>query len=364
MTEDVGPVEETLETNATFLAESIAQYEEHPAQGPYTLAMGNSAIYVSLPNVTPDHEAIVSAIRAQVSNGTAASHLPHDVPASVAEGYAAQLSLLADSLSNPQHPVLEAPWMGTVPATGFLLKPLSRGSVRINASNPDAEPVIDYRTASNPVDMDIMASYIPFFRQYFSTPTMTALGAHEVAPGADVVSVEGIKEYLRGAVIGSFMHPCCTASMMPESKGGVVGPDLRVHGLGGVRVADISVVPLIPGTHTSATAYAIGEKVSFPRVVFGVWLLTRGRRLRTLLFGLGLRTRGVRGERRAARGRPATRYGWQLVLKSFLFLYIVSLDLLDVLLDVPIYMTRLDSSEPPFPRSTSRFWRAESGCSC
>lgn len=265
MTEDVGPVEQTLETNETFLAESIAQYEGHPAQGPYTLAMGNNAIYLSLPSVTPNHEAIVSAIRAQVSDGTAASHLPADVPASVAEGYAAQLSLLADSLSNPLHPVLEAPWMGTVPATGFLLKPLSRGSVRLNASNPDGEPVIDYRTASNPVDMDIMASYIPFFREYFSTPTMAALGAHEVAPGADVVSDEGIKEYLRGAVIGSFMHPCCTSSMMPESEGGVVGPDLKVHGLGAVRVADISIVPLIPGTHTSATAYAIGEKVSFPR---------------------------------------------------------------------------------------------------
>lgn len=267
MAEEVLPSQSSLSSNETFRDEALALYEERPARGPYTLAMGNSAIYVSLPNVTSDHEAITSAILAQVEDGSALSYLPEDVPPAVADGYLAQLILLASSHANPRQPILEAPWLSTTPGNGFLLKPLSRGSVRLNASDPDGEPVVDYRTAENPVDMDVMAAFTPFFRRYFETETLQALGPSEVAPGANVTDPEEIKEYMRGVITPSFMHPCCTASMMPESKGGVVGPDLKVHGLGGVRVADISIMPLIPGTHTSATAYAIGEKVSLPRSV-------------------------------------------------------------------------------------------------
>ena len=262
MAEVIEPNQASLGTNETFRDEALSLYEERPARGPYTLAMGNSAIYVPLPNITSSHELITSAILAQVEDGSALSYLTEDVPLTVAEGYLDQLTLLAASHANPEQPILEAPWISSAPATAFLLKPLSRGSVRLNASDPDGEPVVDYRTAENPIDLDVMASFTPFFRRYFATGTMAALGPTEVAPGAEVTDAEEIKEWLRGVIIPSLMHPCCTASMMPESKGGVVGSDLRVHGFGGVRVADISVVPIIPGAHTSATAYAIGEKVS------------------------------------------------------------------------------------------------------
>lgn len=260
--EEILPNQVSISSNETFRDEAIAAYEERPARGPFTLAMGNSAIYVSLPNVTADYESIVSAINEQVSEGTYIDYLPSDVPQAVADGYLAQLALLSESHANPRQPILEAPWLSTTPGNGFLLKPLSRGSVRIDPADPDAEPIIDYRTAENPVDLEVMASFTPFFRRYFETETLQALGPSERRPGANVTEVADIIEYMRDVITPSFMHPCCTASMMPENKGGVVGPDLKVHGLGKVRVADISIIPLLPGTHTSATAYAIGEKVS------------------------------------------------------------------------------------------------------
>lgn len=269
--------------------------------------MGNSAIYVSLPNVTSDYEAIVSAIRAQVEDGSALSYLPEDVPQTVADGYLAQLSLLAESHANPRQPILEAPWLSTTPGNGFLLKPLSRGSVRINVSDPDAEPLIDYRTAENPIDLDVMAAFTPFFRRYFETETLQALGPREVSPGANVTAAEDIIEYMRDVITPSFMHPCCTASMMPESKGGVVGPDLKVHGLGKVRVADISIIPLLPGTHTSATAYAIGEKVSrSDRVRSSLRVLMRTR-LRISSSGPIPRSPRSRGARRGGPGSRCKR---------------------------------------------------------
>ncbi len=51
--------------------------------------------------------------------------------------------------------------------------------------------------------------------------------------------------------------------MLPLNRGGVVGVDLKVHGAEGLRVVDISVLPMLPGAHLSWTAYAVGEKVSF-----------------------------------------------------------------------------------------------------
>lgn len=307
--EELTPNQGSIGSNETFRDEAIALYEERPARGPFTLAMGNSAIYVSLPNVTSDHESIVSAILAQVEDGSALDYLPSDVPKAVADGYLAQLSLLAESHANPRQPILEAPWLSTTPGNGFLLKPLSRGSVRINGSDPDAEPVIDYRTAENPIDLDVMASFTPFFRRYYETETLQALGPSERAPGANVTEAADIIEYMRDVITPSFMHPCCTASMMPENKGGVVGPDLKVHGLGKVRVADISIMPLIPGTHTSATAYAIGEKVSSHWGHWGMRVLTRSR-LRTLSSAPTPRTRRSQSARR--RG-PSSRCKWEAV---------------------------------------------------
>ena len=52
--------------------------------------------------------------------------------------------------------------------------------------------------------------------------------------------------------------------MMPRAMGGVVGPDLKVHGADGLRIVDMSVLPLLPSSHLSATAYAVAEKVSCP----------------------------------------------------------------------------------------------------
>ena len=274
--ESIQPSQGSINSNETFAKEALDLYAERPAKGPYTLAMGNSAIYLSLPVITEDSADIVAAIRAQIEDGSALDYLSEGTPESVKDGYLAQLAVLADALENPEHPVLEAPWMSSTPGGGFLLKPLSRGTVQLNPEDHDAEPIVDYRTGANPIDMEVMSRFLPFFRRYYETETMQALGAREVSPGANVTAVEDITEYIRNTITPSFMHPCCTASMMPKEKGGVVGPDLKVHGLERVRVADISIIPIIPGTHTSATAYAIGEKVSyFALLYYFLMMLTK-----------------------------------------------------------------------------------------
>jgi hypothetical protein len=120
--------------------------------------------------------------------------------------------------------------------------------------------------------MDLHLAHVRYLRGLLNTPTMRSHSASETVPGADVAaSDELLAGYVRANSTLSFMHPCCTAAMMPRSKGGVVGTDLRVHGAKGLRVVDMSVLPLLPGAHLSATAYAVGEKVSFFFSSFFFW---------------------------------------------------------------------------------------------
>lgn len=216
----------------------------------------------------------LAAILAKINNtittpGLAASYLPPDYRSSepMVAGYKAQLSALANLLANPQAPSVESPWASGSGATPFLLHPLSRGTVRLNAADPLAQPVLDYRAGSNPVDFDLQLAHVRFLRRAGDTPTMRKYGAVEVSPGKEVDDEddEAMLGFVRESMTLSFMHPCCTAAMLPEDRGGVVGTDLKVHGLAGLRVVDISVLPMLPSAHTSSTAYAIGEKV---RVLF------------------------------------------------------------------------------------------------
>lgn len=258
------PNEAEVANNATYAAEAVAQFRERPARGPYTLAMGNSAAYVALQNVTPEWERIVANIRAQIEDRSALEYLPASATETVQEGYLAQLEVIAQALEHPEHPILEMPFH-TGPATAFLLKPLSRGSVVLDSSDHDATPIVNYATGANPIDLDIMASYVDYFRRLYATDTWQQLGAVEVAPGANVTEHDALVEYVKDTVIQSLMHPCCTAAMLPREKGGVVDSSLSVYGISGLRVADCSIIPTVPAAHTTTTAYAIGEKVSNSR---------------------------------------------------------------------------------------------------
>ncbi|WYZ41952.1 hypothetical protein EsH8_V_000847 [Colletotrichum jinshuiense] len=255
------PSEADVANNATYAAEAVAQFRERPARGPYTLAMGNSAAYVALRHVTPEWEQIVADIRAQIGDRSALRYLPAGAAETVREGYMAQLEIIAQALEHPEHPILEMPFQSG-PATAFLLKPLSRGSVILNSTDHDATPVVNYATGANPIDLEIMAAYIDYFRRLFSTDTWQGLDAFEVAPGANVTEHDALIEYIKNNVIQSLMHPCCTAAMLPREKGGVVDSSLSVYGIPGLRVADCSIIPTVPAAHTTTTAYAIGEKAA------------------------------------------------------------------------------------------------------
>jgi len=117
---------------------------------------------------------------------------------------------------------------------------------------------------TNPLDVVTAATFVRWVRRFMNTTAMVeTFGPTETFPGADIQAQADLESVVRRSSGPSNGHMVGTSALAPRELGGVVGPDLRVHGTRRLSVADNSIITLIPGTHTSSTAYAIGEKVSW-----------------------------------------------------------------------------------------------------
>lgn len=143
------------------------------------------------------------------------------------------------------------------------LHPLSRGTVNINPARPAAEPTVDYRALTNPVDTLVMTDILKFTRRfYMDNKRTTAWGPVQSSPGAGVQTDAQFASYLADTLSPTEYHPVGTAAMMPRELGGVVDQWLKVYGVEGLRVVDGSMMPMLPGGNTCQTVYAVAEKVS------------------------------------------------------------------------------------------------------
>ncbi|KAF2195874.1 GMC oxidoreductase [Zopfia rhizophila CBS 207.26] len=255
-TKDLWPNPDTLASNATYRDESQAEYEDHKT-GPLTLSLGTSFTFLPLQTVYGNHQQFVSKLKAQ----SPATYLSPNISTSIIAGFAAQKKVLARLFAAQDSAAYETPISGVCSRSLVILKPLSRGSININITNPTGDPVLDLRTFSNPLDIEQAVSFIRYTRRYMNTPTLADLGPVETAPGADVVDEVELIKHVRATSAPTSFHACGTAAMMPRHLGGVVGSDLRVYGVRGLSVVDASIMPLIPATHLSATVYAVAEKV-------------------------------------------------------------------------------------------------------
>jgi len=141
------------------------------------------------------------------------------------------------------------------------LHALSRGTVNIDPRNPTAEPLVDYRALSNPLDGVISADILRYLRKYFQNAANAPYQPVEVTPGVNVTSDAELVAYIQQTMRPSGHHPAGTCAMMPKALGGVVDERLRVYGVKRLRVVDASVMPMVVGGNTCLPVYAIAEKV-------------------------------------------------------------------------------------------------------
>jgi len=214
-------------------------------------------LQVPLPQLTTAWKDIIADLKKQ--DGT--DFLPSTYTPEQINGWRRQRDLLAASYASLESSVTEIPFSGGATTSLVLQRQASRGTVVLNTTDKYAEPIVDYFTNINPVDRRIGVEMLRFYRKYMAWPSHQVRAPIELAPGANVTSDEGIAEYFANGMISGIGHSCCTAALGPKELGGVLSPELLVHGVTGLSVGDISLIPLIPATHTCATVYAIAEKV-------------------------------------------------------------------------------------------------------
>jgi choline dehydrogenase-like flavoprotein len=197
-------------------------------------------------------------------------YLREGIDPTVVAGYVEQKKTLARQFKSDASTLLEIPFSGGSSFSIVLCKCLSRGTIHISPDDDgtaatgrgNAEPIVDYRSFSNPLDLELTVELLRGARDLMaSEPMVEAFAPVETSPGAGLTGDE-LKAWIAGRISPSTGHPIGTAALGPRELGGVVGPDLRVYGTRGLSVADNSIMPLIPSTHTSSTAYAIGEKAA------------------------------------------------------------------------------------------------------
>ncbi|MDR5874529.1 choline dehydrogenase [Vreelandella gomseomensis] len=180
------------------------------------------------------------------------------------------------SRAGVQHPDLQLTFMslaiepGTVEALkehSFqihidLMRPTSLGRVRLADTDPAKAPEIIFNYLATERDRADMRAAVRLVRELVEQPAFDGLRGEEITPGAGCQGDEALDAWARTTTETGY-HAVGTCKMGPASDPeAVVDPELRVHGLNGLRVVDASIMPTIVSGNTNAPTVMIAEKAS------------------------------------------------------------------------------------------------------
>ena len=142
-----------------------------------------------------------------------------------------------------------------------LLRPKSRGSLRLASRDPLAAPLIDPNFLSERDDVDRLIRGFKIMRGILGQPALAGYRGRELAASAGAQTDAQIEQFIRGHA-DTIYHPVGSCRMGPSATTDVVDATLRVHGVQGLRVVDASIMPSIIGGNTNAPVIAIAEKAA------------------------------------------------------------------------------------------------------
>ncbi|MCY3767758.1 MAG: choline dehydrogenase [Gammaproteobacteria bacterium] len=149
------------------------------------------------------------------------------------------------------------------------LRPSSRGSIHIKSPDALEHPSIQPNYLSTEEDCRVVVDAMKVSRQIASMPALKNYILSEFDPGPEVRSDEELLEHARNTAT-TIYHPSGTCKMGRKSdKQAVVNPELQVHNVAGLRVADSSIMPSITSGNTNAPTIMIGEKCA--DMVLATW---------------------------------------------------------------------------------------------
>ena len=139
-------------------------------------------------------------------------------------------------------------------------QPRSRGEIRLRSTDAMEKPVIDHRLLGDAGDVAALIAGLKQVEAIFNAPALARHLRGRLAPDPQPRSDSEWEQYIR-ATAGIGYHPVGTCRMGGDAAS-VVDPCLRVRGVAGLRVADASIMPIMPAANTNAPTIMIGEKAA------------------------------------------------------------------------------------------------------
>ncbi len=151
------------------------------------------------------------------------------------------------------------------PPDGFtlmagIIRPASRGSLRLASADPSVAPLIDPACLSCDADLEALVAALELCREIGGQAALREWRGAELYPGDGVRTPRELRDYVRRTGI-TYHHQVGTCRMGIDELA-VVDPELRVRGLDGLRVADASVMPFVTSGNTHAATVMIGERAA------------------------------------------------------------------------------------------------------
>ena len=139
-----------------------------------------------------------------------------------------------------------------------IVRPKSRGEVRITGADPDTPVQIFANALAEPDDMTALLRCTELCREIGNSSVFAGFNKREVMPGP--MQAEDLRQFIREATV-TYWHQSGTAKMGRDAMA-VVDGRLRVHGIEGLRIADASIMPRVTTGNTMAPCVIIGEQAA------------------------------------------------------------------------------------------------------
>ncbi|MBV9966786.1 MAG: choline dehydrogenase, partial [Alphaproteobacteria bacterium] len=134
----------------------------------------------------------------------------------------------------------------------------SRGEIKLRSASPTDAPALHPNYLSAETDRQTIVAGLKLCRQLLAQPPLAQFTESEYLPGAVVQSDAELLDFARKRG-GTVYHPTSTCKMGVDATA-VVDPELRIHGVTGLRVADASIMPTVVSGNTNAATIMIGER--------------------------------------------------------------------------------------------------------
>jgi 4-pyridoxate dehydrogenase len=162
--------------------------------------------------------------------------------------------------AGPWFPGIRPAWTDGFICRPILLRPRSRGQIRLRSADPDNAVRIAQNFLAEEHDLNTLRAGLKLLREVAAQPSLAPFRRAEIGPGADLRSDRELNGYIRASLTTAH-HPCGTCRMGVDPDA-IVDAKLKLCGVENLRVVDASIMPDLVGGNINATVIMIAEKAA------------------------------------------------------------------------------------------------------